>query len=120
MRCPGSQHAVNEQTGTLSEILMTDMSSRVHRYEGLLPVARSIVLFLILAGICLNLACSEDKSVTSSANVEELTDWTAESHGDAAAPDYDGVFSDGVVRRIDIEIDSANWKRTLHVAMGSR
>lgn len=35
--------------------------------------------------------------------------WTEQSHGDGVAPDHDGVFAQGVVQRLDIEVGADNW-----------
>ncbi|QTA85654.1 CotH kinase family protein [Desulfonema magnum] len=36
--------------------------------------------------------------------------WNDETHGNEAVPDYDAVFSDGQVRKIELIIDPADWQ----------
>lgn len=39
-----------------------------------------------------------------------LDDWTSETHSSEASPDYEMVFPDDKVNRLDIEIDPEYWK----------
>jgi hypothetical protein len=43
----------------------------------------------------------------------EATDWTAATHSKDADPDFDEVFSDTVVKRLDIVVTSERWQSML-------
>jgi spore coat protein CotH len=85
-------------------------------------------LFLCLAILALSAltgcqtfaqAMTEEPISTESANAEtygETTrpeDWSDDSHGDGAEPDYETVFPQDEVNRIDIEISPENWETLL-------
>ena len=57
--------------------------------------------------------CSEETSVNSSQTSLDVADWTEATHGSSGDPDYEELFSDGVVRRIDIVIDPTDWQAML-------
>jgi len=43
----------------------------------------------------------------------DLSDWTESTHGNNVPPDYDIVFPDDEVKRIDLVIDSDDWQEML-------
>ena len=70
--------------------------------------------FLLLVTV-LFLTCAEDpSSVEELADIEletnlDLSDWTTETHSNDVDPDYDIVFPQDKVNRIDLVISSTNW-----------
>ncbi|TMU57675.1 spore coat protein [Flagellimonas algicola] len=72
-------------------------------------------------------ACSDDDSITSAEEEQviddteevvddtdfEATDWTTETHSNDVDPNFDEVFEDLAVKRIDIEITEARWQSML-------
>lgn len=50
-----------------------------------------------------------DVSVTLDDTVFETTDWTTATHSSDADPDFDEVFQDDIVKRIDIVITEERW-----------
>lgn len=70
--------------------------------------------FLLLVTV-LFLTCAEDpSSVEELADIEletnlDLSDWTMETHSNDVDPDYDIVFPQDKVNRIDLVISSTNW-----------
>jgi spore coat protein H len=87
---------------------------------------RNTIKFLLVA-ICISTsiltfnACSNDDVNSSSDEVEviiddtdfEATDWTTETHSKDADPDFDEVFEDNAVKRIDIVITESRWGNML-------
>ena len=88
---------------------------------------RNTIKFLLVA-ICISTsiltfnACSNDDDVTSSSDEVEViiddtdfeaTDWTTETHSKDADPDFDEVFEDNAVNRIDIVITESRWGNML-------
>ncbi|WP_282031798.1 CotH kinase family protein [Winogradskyella eximia] len=87
---------------------------------------RNTIKFLLVA-ICISTsiltfnACSNDDVNSSSDEVEviiddtdfEATDWTTETHSKDADPDFDEVFEDNAVKRIDIVITESRWENML-------
>ena len=87
---------------------------------------RNTIKFLLVA-ICISTsiltfnACSNDDVTSSSDEVEviiddtdfEATDWTTETHSKDADPDFDEVFEDNAVKRIDIVITESRWENML-------
>ncbi|WP_115818458.1 CotH kinase family protein [Winogradskyella eximia] len=87
---------------------------------------RNTIKFLLVA-ICISTsiltfnACSNDDVTSSSDEVEviiddtdfEATDWTTETHSKDADPDFDEVFEDNAVKRIDIVITESRWGNML-------
>ena len=43
----------------------------------------------------------------------EATDWTEETHGNDAAPDFEEVFDDTEVKRLDVVVSEENWQLML-------
>tara|TARA_R110002050_G_scaffold36712_2_gene91717 strand:- start:407 stop:1858 length:1452 start_codon:yes stop_codon:yes gene_type:complete len=77
-------------------------------------------------------ACSNDDSTTESEEEVviddtdfEATDWTTDTHSNDADPNFDEVFQDDAVKRLDIVITEARWQSmldnmtTLYGAFGS-
>jgi spore coat protein H len=78
----------------------------------ILIVLTSLLLFSCSSGSD-NDADSTDTSGEVSAEVSRPDGWTDETHGDDVDPNYDIVFQEGVVGRIDLTIDSTNWQAML-------
>ncbi|GGG47871.1 hypothetical protein GCM10010976_19070 [Bizionia arctica] len=66
--------------------------------------------------------CSDDESFTTETEAESeeiddtdfvTTDWTTATHSNDADPDFDEVFEDNVVKRLDIVITEARWESML-------
>ena len=88
----------------------------------------SIILFFLLGVICF-IACSNDDAVTNIATEEEeeneetevviddtdfvATDWTDTTHSKDADPDFDEIFDDTAVKRLDLVITEARWESML-------
>ncbi|MBC8193091.1 MAG: CotH kinase family protein [Candidatus Marinimicrobia bacterium] len=73
------------------------------------PMTFFSMLFLI------GLLTSCDDAVTEpSLNIDDLefepTDWTTESHGKSATPNFGEVFDNSAVKRLDIVISENNWQ----------
>ena len=49
-----------------------------------------------------------EKSIEKQISIE-TTDWTEVSHGNSVDPDYETVFPQDVVQRLDIVISSEDW-----------
>ncbi len=43
----------------------------------------------------------------------EATDWTEETHGNDVAPDFEEVFDDTEVKRLDLVVSEENWQLML-------
>lgn len=81
-----------------------------------------VALIFSASIITLN-ACSEDDNLTeviAEETVEEVddtdfeaTDWTTETHSKDADPNFEEVFEDNAVKRIDIVITEARWQSML-------
>ena len=85
------------------------------------------VALLFSASILTFNACSDDDSTTDTEEEEvieeeeeviddadfEATDWTEATHSKAADPNFDEVFEDNAVKRIDIVITEARWQSML-------
>jgi len=56
----------------------------------------------------------EDTTVVIDDTDFEATDWTSETHSKDADPDFDEVFDDNAVKRIDIVISEARWQIMLN------
>ena len=86
--------------------------------------AKTLFFFL---GIVFMIACSSDKTYVGEEEEEndnsdddvvvvidddtdfEITDWTTETHSNEAVPDFDKIFPDNEVQRMDIVISEDNW-----------
>ena len=62
-----------------------------------------ILCFLLLSGFY---GC--EKSVEKQTSIE-TTDWTETTHGNSVDPDYETVFPQDIVQRLDIVISSEDW-----------
>lgn len=65
------------------------------------------LFILILAGAC------EEPTITDPDPIDEelvITDWTDQTHGNDAAPDYETVFPQNQVNTIEIELGGTNWQ----------
>ncbi|MGB9359813.1 MAG: hypothetical protein WCC01_14790, partial [Acidimicrobiia bacterium] len=43
----------------------------------------------------------------------EATDWAEETHGNDADPDFEEVFDDAEVKRLDVVVSEENWQLML-------
>ena len=79
-----------------------------------------------IAFITFNACSNDDDSLTADEEEEvieeevviddtdfEATDWTTETHSKDADPNFDEVFEDNAVKRIDIVITEARWQSML-------
>ncbi len=74
------------------------------------------VVFVLMCLSVMMVACGKDDSTDSTSSDEEVTrseDWSAETHGDDADPNYDVVFNEAEVGRIDLTIASSDWAAML-------
>jgi spore coat protein H len=84
------------------------------------------ILMLILFPLLLLSACSKDDPAAPTNPVDNdpidenpieedlvISDWTEITHGNSADPDYDEVFAEDTVKRLDIEISAENWQAML-------
>ncbi|MFT5914606.1 MAG: spore coat protein H [Bacteroidia bacterium] len=79
---------------------------------------RMSILLMVLG---LFSACSDDAPtiedvVDDTALVDtvfEVTDWTTGTHSKSADPNFDEVFEDNTVKRLDIVITSTRWQSML-------
>tara|TARA_R110002095_G_scaffold139698_1_gene121301 strand:+ start:2116 stop:3543 length:1428 start_codon:yes stop_codon:yes gene_type:complete len=84
------------------------------------PIVK-ISIFVLL--VFWSVACSDDDSTTEILEEEEVvviddtdfeaTDWTDATHSKSADPNFDEVFEDEAVKRIDIVITEARWQSML-------
>lgn len=65
-------------------------------------------------------ACSKDDTTITEEEAEEVndadfeaTDWTTETHSKDADPNFDEVFEDNAVKRLDIVITETRWQSML-------
>ncbi len=56
---------------------------------------------------------AEEETETLNDTDFEATDWTTETHSKDAAPDFDEVFEDNAVKRLDIVITKDRWQNML-------
>lgn len=84
----------------------------------------SAIYFLVVS-LLFSVGCSEDitdsgansTSETTSETIAdadfETTDWTVETHSKEATPDFEEIFPDDEVKRLDIVITSIRWQSML-------
>ena len=73
---------------------------------------RTAVNLLYLVLLVIFISCSQDEEIAIDEVIEiETPDWTEQSHGDKAEPNYLLIFPDDKVNRIDIKIEPENWKK---------
>lgn len=72
-------------------------------------------LFFILSVSCLLwlAGCSIADDTAVDDVTLDLPDWTEATHGDSVPPNYDAVFTDDEVKRIDLVIDPDDWQDML-------
>ncbi len=76
-----------------------------------------ILLILLLALIILSgVNCANPSGSSASSGIDlgdetalETPDWTSETHSNDVDPDYDVVFEEGTVKRLDLTISAENW-----------
>jgi hypothetical protein len=75
---------------------------------------KKLLYSLLFICIILGTSCSllTDETTDSSEQVD-LSDWTEETHGSNVPPNYDAVFTDNEVKRIDLVIDPDDWQAIL-------
>ncbi|MFY0627715.1 MAG: CotH kinase family protein [Reichenbachiella sp.] len=83
-------------------------------------ISNFIFTSLISVTILINSSCEEsiDVSPTTDTSVLldtefEATDWTTETHSKSADPNFEEVFDDTAVKRLDIVFTSARWQSML-------
>ncbi len=64
-------------------------------------------LYILTAVTLLFSSCKKEDLITGGAG---LDDWTAETHGYGATPNYDVVFNENAVQRLDFVIESDYWE----------
>ena len=84
-----------------------------------------LVALIFSASILTFNSCSDDDSTTDNEEEEiieeevvddadfEATDWTEATHSKSADPNFDEIFEDNAVKRIDIVITEARWESML-------
>ena len=73
---------------------------------------RTAVNLLYLVLLVNLISCSQDEEIAIDEVIEiETPDWTEQSHGDKAEPDYQLIFPDDKVNRINIKIEPENWQK---------
>jgi spore coat protein CotH len=94
-------------------------------FTGLFSILFIIVLLISMTGCTTQTLASESKqtdiseesssdSEDSTLNTEERPDgWSTESHSNEVEPDYETVFPQDKINRIDITIREANWETML-------
>ena len=71
---------------------------------------RLIAALLTLVGLALLSGCPTGGDLDPGPEPEdEAEGWSEESHSNDVAANYDSVFAQGVVQRIDIEVGADNW-----------
>lgn len=84
-------------------------------------------LFLFATALLLFNACSKEDDITTNPEEEEVlfddtdfeaTDWTTETHSKDADPNFDEIFDDNAVKRLDIVITAARWQSMLNDMTG--
>ncbi|WP_299670907.1 CotH kinase family protein [uncultured Polaribacter sp.] len=82
---------------------------------------KTILLFTLL--VCSIVACSKEDTINEVLEEEEeividdtdfiATDWTTETHTKDVAPNFEEVFKDNTVKRLDFVITAARWQSML-------
>lgn len=67
------------------------------------------VLAIMFVG-CSSPSGSDTTDIDLGSSELSVPDWTTETHSNDVAPNYDMVFAENTVRRIDISISEANWE----------
>lgn len=78
------------------------------------PLLHTYTQRLFLGALCSTLllsACGSYNALGGSSSTQQRpTGWSTLSHSKSAAPDYDMVFADNTVKRMDIEITPEHWQ----------
>ncbi len=89
------------------------------------PKEKSLVKILVPIFLILTLSflvgCSDDDDITEPTTEDEVvddtdfvaSDWSTATHSKDADPDFDAVFEDNTVKRIDIVITETRWQTML-------
>ncbi len=68
----------------------------------------------LLLSALLFTACSETQTaVPEDSETLNIADWSAETHGKSADPNYDLIFAEGEIQNLDFVVDSADWQSML-------
>ncbi|REG87323.1 CotH kinase family protein [Winogradskyella sediminis] len=83
----------------------------------------TVVILSSITTLTFNACSSDDDGTTTTGEDEneeiindadfEATDWTTETHSKDADPNFEEVFEDNTVKRIDIVIESSRWESML-------
>ncbi|MEM5564464.1 CotH kinase family protein [Psychroserpens sp. AS72] len=91
---------------------MKTIKNNINTFFILLVFGTSLLTF--------NACANDDDSITTEDEIEEIldtdfeaTDWTSETHSKDADPNFDEVFEDNAVKRLDIVITEARWQNML-------
>ena len=78
------------------------------------------IFVIVFSLLIVTVACSDDNDYAEDVVEEEIddtdfeaTDWTTETHSKDVDPNFDEVFEDNAVKRIDIVITEARWQSML-------
>jgi spore coat protein CotH len=73
---------------------------------------RKTIYFLCLGLLVIFISCSEEEALTITEEKEiETPDWTEQSHGEKAEPNYNLIFPEDKVHKITFKIEDENWKK---------
>ena len=91
------------------------MKTLTNKFIGLCFISLFVILGLNLS------SCSKDEeevvlddTVVIDDTDFEATDWTSETHSKDADPNFEEVFEDNAVKRLDVVISEANWNVMLN------
>ncbi|WP_372756621.1 CotH kinase family protein [Mariniflexile sp.] len=90
------------------------MKTLILKLSALLSI--TFLVTYILVGCSTKESVTEDEYeevITSDDADFEATDWTTETHSNDADPNFDEVFEDNTVKRLDIVISSTRWASML-------
>lgn len=77
-------------------------------------IAVLVISILFTVGACNKDEIIDDTSTSDTEDVDfETPDWTTATHSNEANPNFDEVFADNTVKRIDIVISEKNWSSML-------
>lgn len=108
----------NQKEKKDQEIKKRIQSTKNNKMKDLKSIVFSAFIVFML------LSCTKDELADSDQTDEEVvveiddtdfeaTDWTTDTHSKDADPNYDEVFEDNAVKRLDIVISSSNWQSML-------
>ncbi|WP_308993040.1 CotH kinase family protein [Mariniflexile litorale] len=92
------------------------------RINSIKIVIKTTVFVMLIA--CFTACSNDDSAVVEAMEDEEIaviiddtdfeaTDWTSETHSKDADPNFDEVFDDNAVKRLDIVVTEARWQAML-------